>query len=636
MRQLNFSAVFISLVIFLIVSPQSSGQWAKSTGDKNLQHNVTVVLKLIQVYVVDKKGDPVTDLTRGDFELYDDGLRKPLAAFEKHAVTSLEKIQKTNPDAEVEMSPPPPDMNRKFILLFDLTRTNISGIGMSKRTARRFIESNMQPHDEVTVMSYSTISGLSLHTYRSADRDIVLQAIERVKGLPERKEDPLFDKMLTLSFLENVREYAKSLRLIPGNKNLLLFSAGIPNSQVSNVLDFEDVRFQLDEMMEEMNSSGVSVYSINALGTRALLDDSVHPGDMSLKQFSRQTGGKYFNDVSYTDKITEDIQKITSFFYVLGFNIPDEWDGKFHTLRVAVKRKGCKVYTQSGYAGLKPFHRMTKTEKWLHLMELSSGGMSLSLDPEPLALESFSLGEGDKQTRAVMIPLEPALRERLGSGDLEVFVFLSGAGREPVHKSLGLLKREDLPEGCLLVVSRFTMEGDDETICRLIIRDGQSGHAATGSLLLTSPEMESRAAQYPHLFVRGMPPDAFCLTAEDEKFDDEFDLLDLSPLYPKDWRPVFKNVPEGTDLVRVLVFGPAVWDVESEGPFLLSMKRLNGEAATDTPMRIIDSMEREGRRHLLLEADLSPILPGEYELTVVSASPDSEILILARRIIGVR
>ena len=64
MRQLNFSAVFISLVIFLIVSPQSSGQWAKSTGDKNLQHNVTVVLKLIQVYVVDKKGDPVTDLTR--------------------------------------------------------------------------------------------------------------------------------------------------------------------------------------------------------------------------------------------------------------------------------------------------------------------------------------------------------------------------------------------------------------------------------------------------------------------------------------------------------------------------------------------------------------------------------------------
>ncbi|MCJ7680201.1 MAG: VWA domain-containing protein, partial [Candidatus Aminicenantes bacterium] len=345
MRRLNFSAVFISLVIFLLISPQSSGQWAKSTGDKYLQHNVTVVLKLIQVYVVDKKGDPVTDLTPDDFELYDDGSLKPLAAFEKHAVTSLEEIQKNNPDVDVETSLPPPDMNRKFILLFDLTRTNISGLGMSKRTARRFIETNMQHNDEVTVMSYSTISGLFLHTYRSPDRDIVLQAINRVKGLPEQKEDPLFDKMLTLSFLENVRNYAKSLRLIPGSKNLLLFSAGIPNAQVSNVLDFEDVRFQVDEMMEEMNSSGVSVYSINVLGTRALLDDSVHQGDMSLKQFSRQTGGKYFNDVSYTEKITEDIQKITSFFYVLGFNIPDEWDGKFHALRVAVKRKGCRVYT---------------------------------------------------------------------------------------------------------------------------------------------------------------------------------------------------------------------------------------------------------------------------------------------------
>jgi hypothetical protein len=38
-----------------------------------LQYEVSVTLKLIQVYVSDKEGNPIHDLTKDDFLLYDNG-----------------------------------------------------------------------------------------------------------------------------------------------------------------------------------------------------------------------------------------------------------------------------------------------------------------------------------------------------------------------------------------------------------------------------------------------------------------------------------------------------------------------------------------------------------------------------------
>jgi hypothetical protein len=51
------------------------------------EHDVTVTLKLIQVYVTDKKGNPVMDLEKDDFELYDKSKLKTITDFEKHVLT---------------------------------------------------------------------------------------------------------------------------------------------------------------------------------------------------------------------------------------------------------------------------------------------------------------------------------------------------------------------------------------------------------------------------------------------------------------------------------------------------------------------------------------------------------------------
>src|SRR5512137_2005867 len=49
-----------------------------------LKYEVSVTLKLIQVYVTDKSGKPVRDLTKEEFRLTDNGQPVTLSAFEKH------------------------------------------------------------------------------------------------------------------------------------------------------------------------------------------------------------------------------------------------------------------------------------------------------------------------------------------------------------------------------------------------------------------------------------------------------------------------------------------------------------------------------------------------------------------------
>ena len=91
-----FKARIILLLIFalLIFIGSLQSQTNKSEANQEtLQHEVTVTLKLIQVYVTDKKGNPITDLTKSDFVLHDNGKLEKITDFEKHFLSLPEKKQ---------------------------------------------------------------------------------------------------------------------------------------------------------------------------------------------------------------------------------------------------------------------------------------------------------------------------------------------------------------------------------------------------------------------------------------------------------------------------------------------------------------------------------------------------------------
>jgi len=85
------SLIVIILVAFLVVGIFVSllpdvGRGQEKVRDSQ-QYQVSVIRKLIYVMVTDDRGQPVTDLSKEDFILYDNGKEKLLTEFENHTMS---------------------------------------------------------------------------------------------------------------------------------------------------------------------------------------------------------------------------------------------------------------------------------------------------------------------------------------------------------------------------------------------------------------------------------------------------------------------------------------------------------------------------------------------------------------------
>ena len=79
-RVLIFLFVAAAITPYRNIAQQASRQ-------PPLQYEVSVTLKLIQVYVTDKNGKSIQDLTKDDFALYDNGKPVTITEFEKNDLT---------------------------------------------------------------------------------------------------------------------------------------------------------------------------------------------------------------------------------------------------------------------------------------------------------------------------------------------------------------------------------------------------------------------------------------------------------------------------------------------------------------------------------------------------------------------
>ncbi|MBN1271082.1 MAG: VWA domain-containing protein [Candidatus Aminicenantes bacterium] len=246
-----------------------------------MQHQTAVTLKLVQVYVIDKKGNPVVDLEKEDFLIRDNGQKKQITEFERHILdlSSLDAVEESGPSPYAQW------MKRKFFLLFDFAFNNTKGIKKAKKAALHFLDTQVQPTDEVGVLSYTSIKSLTLHEYLTSDHNEVRKVVEafgvkdragraenfeedywfRVTGenpldaskagkitfkegaqtedRPVTGSTPEWDKfhaqedgtVHVLHFVQRIKDFAEALKYIPGYKHIILFSSGIPYSLVYGI-----------------------------------------------------------------------------------------------------------------------------------------------------------------------------------------------------------------------------------------------------------------------------------------------------------------------------------------------------------------------------------------------------------------
>jgi len=315
-KKLSISGFLLAAAASVILAPAQPvlGQELAVRPQKPLQHEVTVALKLVQVYVTDKKGKPVTDLQKGDFTLTDNGDPVTITEFERHvlAPATAAAVRAAAPTAAAAPAADKPDLGRKFFLFIDFAFNTPRGALKAKEAALSFLDKQSAEGDEVGLISYSTVNGLKIHEFLTTDRAKVRQALLdlNVKAGAGRADDVeqeywrLSTQLSTpgdlsqdvmvrrqdarsqaRAFILKLNALAKAFRYIPGHKNLLLFSTGIASSLIYGKTEgtpqgdsgradrskFEAPARVLvedyEELFRELRASNITIYSFDTRET---------------------------------------------------------------------------------------------------------------------------------------------------------------------------------------------------------------------------------------------------------------------------------------------------------------------------------------------------------------------------------
>lgn len=324
------------ILVFLCVisTPILPGEAARQSPQQPpLQYQVSVTLKLIQVYVTDKSGKTIQDLTKDDFTLYDNGKPVTITEFERHKLAPVSPGAEA-PPPEAKPGPAPVEartIHRKFIILFDFAFNTARGVAASIDAARHFLDSEVRPEDELAFLSYSMLKGLRIHEFLTTDHAKVRTALAAVsaKDIAGRADEveqaywmlvelrPESEELTRMeversdsarqaeNYFRVLTRLAKALRLVQGQKTVLFFSNGVPSSLVHSSrraggrtsllpgmtagstfeIGNSVLRPLQETMLKEFSASNCSIY---AFDTR---ESSKIPALFAVDELNLRTGG---------------------------------------------------------------------------------------------------------------------------------------------------------------------------------------------------------------------------------------------------------------------------------------------------------------------------------------------------------
>jgi VWFA-related protein len=661
-----FGAGAALILLFPLLSP-SNPQAQAQKEQSSLQYEVKVTVKLVQVYVTDKKGNPVLDLGKEDFIVYDNGEKKSLTEFEKHVLVLPSAKGELEPPRLIETPAEPARelMPRKFFLFFDFAYNNAIGIQKAKDAALHFIDTQVQPTDEVGLLSYSALRSLVLHEYLTTDHSKIRKIVKGfgMRNIVGRAEDfearywqlltdlnprdashsgyitkfvkkagedspPSTDagalggkteqelelawiaqqrketELQSYNFTRKMNELAKALKYIPGQKNIVLFSSGVPYSVLTDISPPNVIQSfgqsllsqRYEDMLKELSSANCAVFAMDTQDWAHSIDRDLRTrGTFSLQKMTSATGGKYFGNINKYEDHVEAIQALTGCYYVIGYYADDRWDGAYHKIKVEVERPGCRVHAQKGYFNPKPFAEYSDLEKTLHLVDLALSEEPLFQTPERLSSAAVSFSPDREANLFLVSRIDTDKLQEVTKGKFEIISLIFNREGNIIELRREENKAGDIPGGDFYYYSFFSLPPGAYT-CRLVLRNLETGlGAVASSLAIVEKKPERRIQICPPLFLSSEKDALYLKGPSSRKASEEAKALSAADVFHFDtsqYSPCLEEFFGANSLV------PAILQCTTAGiaapKITLSASLVERSSGNPTPLTLfILSEERE-------------------------------------------
>ena len=597
MKRTSSACLLLTLLLGIVLGQIQQPQPKKEPVPEDILR-ITTELVQTDVVVTDKDDQIVSDLKLSDFDLYDNGKKQDLKFMEFVSIDSERRAEGNVPARVAAIEGETAGISARELkrvvafVIDDLTIPD-ADIPSVRDLLLDFVNNKMLDGDLVAIVR--TVGGKGLLQQFTSDRQLLRRAVATVNTIthpfktvdnpdagpqrsipvPARAEgggdaevpdlvdtdtqdissptDDVNRLFRGLTALSTANFIIDSLKQIPGHKNLVIVSGGIPIFEAgtgATSTGYSNLSYLLNQLSDNATRAGVTVNTLDPRGLKAtpgVVSFLATPGNsglgavdptfgrggaqnqaifggllacgeehLGLSTVAAATGGI---SVINTNDFKAGLNKILSRskgYYTLAYTPGEKFDNKFHKIEVKVKRSGLRVLTQSGYLARE---ERTSNKQRTKEDEIAAAARS------PLAKRDLEV------TPTITLKLQPDKAfvdinllidarklhfDQSAEGKYETtfdvvgFVFdeigrLRGGFSETVHINLTSEEyRRGLREG--LVYTRSTELPSGYFQVRAVVREEATGSLGTFSKYLEIPNLKNGRLAMSSIFLFGVSP----------------------------------------------------------------------------------------------------------------------------------
>lgn len=408
---------------------------------------ITTELVQADVVVMDKNERVIPDLALEDFELYDNGKKQELKFMEFVGTETPRRAEGKNPSTPLMVETESPsggltasEVKRIVTFVIDDLTLRLADISVVRTLLLEYVNNKMRAGDLVAIVR--VVGGKGLFQQLTSDKQLLRRAIDSIKPIshpfaatnqpdvqrvqnpqapaaadtsaapgeyqdtPEisSPNDDVNQVFRGFSALSTAMYVIEGLKEIPGHKNVIIISGGIPIFEPGATgTAYSNLTYLLNRLTDRAVRAGVVIHTFDPRGlsaTPGVVGFESTPGRsnyeaevtgrptgfgrggaadqvvfgallaggaerLGLGTVAKTTGGVSVVNTNDFNAGLDKIMARTEGYYVLAYRPTERFDRKFHKLEIKVKRSGAKVYNHAGYAALeeRPPEARTKEEQ---------------------------------------------------------------------------------------------------------------------------------------------------------------------------------------------------------------------------------------------------------------------------------
>ncbi|MBS1813437.1 MAG: VWA domain-containing protein [Acidobacteria bacterium] len=335
--------------------PQSSG-----AGVYTLKVQSQVVV--LDVVVTDKSGNVVNNLSRDDFEIYENDTKQRVRSFERPQSHVLPASKAINGTQQLDKEAPQAPVS---IIVLDEMNTRFEDEYFAKYSLKKYLNTQGDTLDQPTMLVAVDLQKFNvLQDYTTSKKDILYALDHHLARYPWHLANggkSYIGDMFATTY-NALMQVAQATQGHPGHKNMLWVGHGLPALDTSLIDDTEALD-QLTETMQTcvmlLRDARITLYWIDAGGVKAAsatddtqaTDTLFGGGVITMAGMAEATGGKAFFNRNDVDRMIDKSAVYGNSFYTLSYvpsSVSDD-PKEFRKIRIVMKNPNYKAIAREGY-----------------------------------------------------------------------------------------------------------------------------------------------------------------------------------------------------------------------------------------------------------------------------------------------